>query len=157
SRVVSGPTGEIFPTGTVTISENDSQAQCFTLDAATSATAVDLYIAVSPPGITVAVDLRADFDGKPDRTSLLGSPAQATIPSLPDRHAAWISIALGKEFHFLPKGQAKYWLVVQSLQGSALWSVAPAGGGVVMQHTQDGALSWRETGAPAAATPPSGY
>src|SRR5205085_4570853 len=40
---------------------------------------------------------------------------------------------------------------------SALWSVAPAGSGVVMQHTQDGALSWRETGAPAAATPPSGY
>lgn len=157
TRVVYGPTGEIFPTGTVPLTANDSQAQQFSLDTTTSATAVDLFLAAQPPGVTLAVDLRADFDGKPDATSLLGGPAQATVPSRPDHGPSWISVPLGKEFHFQPKDQARYWLVVQSLQGAAEWGVAPSSGVAVMQHTQDGALSWRETPAPAVASPPAGF
>jgi hypothetical protein len=158
TRVALGPTGDISPAGSVTVASNDSQAEAFSLDSATPAASVDLLVAPQPPGVVVAIDLRNDFDGKPDTTSLLSSPAQSTIPSRPDGQPVWVNIPLGQEVHLLPKDQVKrYWLVVQSLQGQAAWSVQQAQGGTpIMQHTQDGGLSWRETPAPAAASPPAG-
>jgi hypothetical protein len=158
TRVVYGPTGDVSPAGTVTVTANDSQAQFFVLDAPVAATALDVLINPQPPGITLAVDLRNDLDGKPDSTSLLGTPAQATVPSKPNQQPVWINVPLGAGVHLQAKDQAKYWLVLQSLQGQADWSVQPAAAGKpVMQHTQDGGLSWRETPAPAAASPPSAF
>jgi DNA-binding beta-propeller fold protein YncE len=155
TRVVYGATGEVFPTGAITITPDDSQAQMFALDAPVAASAVDVFIGPQPPGITLAVDLRADLDGKPDSTSLLGAPVQVTVPSKPDRKPSWVNAPLGAEVHLQAK---KYWLVLQNLQGQADWSVQPASSGKpIMQHTQDGGFSWRETPAPAPASPPSAF
>ncbi len=157
TRVVYGPTGEVSPAGTVPIAANDSQAELFLLDNVTAASGVDLFIAVQPPGAVLEIDVRNDLDGKPDTTSLLSAPVQVTVASKPGSPPAWVNVPLGQEVHFQAKDQARYWLVIQSLQGLADWSVQPASGETaVMQHTQDGGHSWRETPAPAAASPPSG-
>jgi hypothetical protein len=129
----------------------------FSLDSVTAASGVDLFIAVQPPGAALEIDLRNDLDGKPDTTSLLSAPVQVTVPSKPGSPPAWVNVPLGQEVHLQAKDQARYWLVIQSLQGRADWSVERAAGGTsVMQHTQDGGHSWRETPAPATASPPSG-
>jgi DNA-binding beta-propeller fold protein YncE len=157
SRVVFGPTGEVTPAGAVTIRPTDSQAQIFALDSVASATSIDLLIAAQPPGVRLAVDVRADFDGKPDATSFLGDRVELNVPSRPDKQAAWVNVPLTGEVQFQAGDKSKYWLVLQTLQGEAAWSVQPTPDGKpVMQHTQDGGLSWRET--PAASTsPPSGF
>jgi hypothetical protein len=128
----------------------------FSLDSVTAASGVDLFIAVQPPGAALEIDLRNDLDGKPDTTSLLSAPVQVTVPSKPGSPPAWVNVPLGQEVHLQAKDQARYWLVIQSLQGRADWSVDRASGTSVMQHTQDGGHSWRETPAPATASPPSG-
>jgi DNA-binding beta-propeller fold protein YncE len=156
TRVIFGPTGEVTRAGTVPVTTNDAQAQVFSLSPAASATGVDLLIAATPPGVQLGVDLRADFDGKPDSASLLGKRVELTVPSRPDKQPTWVNVPFPAEFHF--NDPAKYWLVLQSLQGEAAWSVQPAVlGKPVMQHTQDGGLSWRETPAPSAASPPSAF
>ncbi|HET9179983.1 MAG TPA: carboxypeptidase regulatory-like domain-containing protein [Terriglobia bacterium] len=158
SRVVFGPTGEVTPAGAVSIKPTDSQAQIFALEAVASATSVDILIMAEPPGVRLAVDVRADFDGKPDATSFLGNRVELTIPSRPDKQPAWVNVPLTGDIHFQAKDTAKYWLVLQTLQGEAAWSVQPASDGKpIMQHTQDGGLSWRETPAPPSASPPSGF
>lgn len=158
TRVVYGPTGDVSPAGVVTVAPSDSQAQFFALDSPVAASAADVFINPQPPGINLSVDLRADLDGKPDSTSLLGTPAQVTVPSKPDHQPTWVNVPFGTEVHLQAKDQSKYWLVLESLQGQADWGVQPAASGKpVMQHTQDGGLSWRETPAPAAASPPSAF
>jgi WD40 repeat protein len=158
TRIAYGPTGDVSPAGSVTIAPNDSQAEFFALDTVTAAASIDLLIAPQPPGAVLAVDVRADLGGKPNSASLLSTPAQITIPSRPDGQAVWVNIPLAQEVHLQAKYQVpKYWLVVQSLQGQADWAVLQATAGTpVMQHTQDGGLSWRETPAPASASPPAG-
>ena len=158
TRIAYGPTGDVSPAGNVTVAPNDSQAEFFALDAVTAAASIDLLVAPQPPGAVLAVDLRPDLGGKPDSASLLSPPAQITVPSRPDGQAVWVNIPLAQEVHLQAKDQVpKYWLVVQSLQGQADWAVLQATAGTpVMQHTQDGGLSWRETPAPASASPPAG-
>ena len=158
TRIAYGPTGDLSPAGNVTVAPNDSQAEFFALDTVAAAASIDLLVAPQPPGAVLAVDLRPDLGGKPDSVSLLSTPAQITVPSRPDGQAVWVNIPLAQEVHLQAKDQVpKYWLVVQSLQGQANWSVQQAAPGTpVMQHTQDGGLSWRETPAPASASPPAG-
>jgi len=157
TRVIAGPTGQAPVAGNVPVSPDVSQAQLFTLDAASTVSAIDIFITPEPPGVTLGVDLRMDLDGKPDAVSLLSKPAQVTVPSQANGQPSWINIPLGQQVHLQARQQARYWLVIQSLVGQADWSVQPTTDRKpVMQQTQDGALSWRETPAPPAASPPSG-
>jgi DNA-binding beta-propeller fold protein YncE len=57
----------------------------------------------------------------------------------------WVSVPLAAPFQFRPGQERTYWMVLQSLDGEAAWSVeeaAPALPG--MQLTQDGGFSWRQ-------------
>jgi YVTN family beta-propeller protein len=155
TRIVHNPLEFATPTGTVNISSALSHAQEISLDSDVAATAIDLLLGVTETA-RLQLDLRNDFDGKPDNTSLLPEPVQFEMPgpvggSL-ERGAApsfkWISVPLPTEVRFQSKTKVKrYWLVLQSLEGEADWNVAPTttDGALEVQRTQDGGLSWRQT------------
>lgn len=152
TRVVFGPTGEISPGGTAEVSPALSQAQPIKLDADGAASAVDLLLTVTEPA-SLTLDLRDDLDGKPDSASLLPGPVPFVVPGRvgpqddprTSGRPKWVSVQLPAEFQF--KASNRYWLVLQSVDGEAAWSVQQAAAGVVgLQQTQNGGLSWRDTG-----------
>ncbi len=149
TRIVYGPTGEVFPVGSVEVSPSWSQAQSILLSEAVSATAVDLLLAVTRSA-RLQLDLCDDLDGKPGSASLLPNPVSLELPGpvgqVSGEEPKWVSVPLPVEVKFQ---NTRYWLVLQSIEGQADWSVAPASAGMVgMQRTQDGGLSWRDTTVP---------
>jgi DNA-binding beta-propeller fold protein YncE len=150
------PLVPVNPSGpTVNLSSDSSLAQPIKVGAPLVVTAIDLFLAVRRRG-RLQLDLREDADGKPGSASLLPGPVRFEPPApvggepaagrnLP---AAWLSVPLPAEFKF--NKEARYWLVLQSLEGETEWRVErdsdpadpkPEPG---IQRTQDGALSWRE-------------
>src|ERR1051325_1228387 len=155
TRIVYNPLEFVAPAGAVEILPALSHAQSISLDSDLAATAIDLLLGVTETG-KLQLDLRNDFDGKPDNTSLLPEPVPVELPgpvsgALGPEVAArfkWISVALPTEVHFQSTKKVKrYWLVLQSIEGKVDWSVASvaAANALSMQRTQDGGLSWRET------------
>jgi YVTN family beta-propeller protein len=143
------------PAGAVEILPTLSHAQSISLDSDLAATAVDLLLGVTETS-RLQLDLRNDFDGKPDNTSLLPEPVPLELPgpvsgALGPEAAPrfkWVSVTLPAEVRFQSKKKVKrYWLVLQSIEGKIEWSVAaaPDANALSMQRTQDGGLSWRET------------
>ncbi len=160
TRVVYGPTGFIDPAAlkSALVAATDSQAEQFSLDAPAAIFSVDLFIAPAPPGAILSVDIRADLGGKPDSVSLLAGRPQATVPSRSDGLPVWTNIPLSAALQLQgdtdKTRSPKYWLVLQSLQGQASWPAQPQAQGIpVMQHTQDGGLSWRESAVPGVTAP----
>jgi YVTN family beta-propeller protein len=151
SRIVFGPTGAVTPAGTVEISPALSQAQMISIPETLKAAAFDLLMTVKQTA-KLQLDLREDLDGKPGNVSLLPGAVKLELPAPvgtpQDSKAAapphWVSVALPAEFQF--HKDKRYWLVLQSIEGQAAWSVisTPAGS-AGMQHTKDGGLSWRDT------------
>lgn len=155
TRIVHNPLEIALPTGAVKISPALSHAQEISVESDVAATAIDLLLGVTETA-RLQLDLRNDFDGKPDNISLLPEPVQFEMPGPVggsfERGAAprfkWISVPLPTEVRFQSKTKVKrYWLVLQSLEGEADWNVAPTttDGALEVQRTQDGGLSWRET------------
>ncbi len=143
----------VSPSGTLAVAPGSSPAQPIELPIelveALSATAVDLLLSVTRTS-RLRLDLREDLDGKPGDASLLPEPVNFEAPGPvgqerdldEEKRRKWLSVALPAEFQFQPK--RRYWLLLQSLEGEAAWSVAPAtAGSVGMQRTEDGGLSWR--------------
>src|SRR5947209_11139272 len=165
TRIVDGygaPTGDVSVAGTATVTPTLSVAQVVAFAAPVSAVAFDLLLTGLTRTAQLALDVRADLDGKPDGTSLLGETVPFTLQSTASPTTAWVSVTLPKEFHFAPTGSpARYWIVLQSLDGLVSWNLAalavPAGVTPPplppMQQTADGGLSWRTAvlDAPAAA------
>lgn len=149
TRIVEGygPTGEISPTGQAAVSTSIAQAQIIAFGSDVAATAVDLLLVPTSVDAGLALDLRADLDGKPDGSSLLGEAVKFTVRGSAAPGPTWTSVRLASEFHFSKNG--KYWLVLQSLAGGVGWSVmhAPDTPPVTstLQQSSDGALSWRST------------
>jgi DNA-binding beta-propeller fold protein YncE len=152
SRVVFGPTGEDRVAGVVSIAAAETSARMFMTTAPLSVGAIDLLMAAAPPAATLAVDVRRDLDGKPDPVSVIGAAVEADVDGKPDGRPRWVSIPLDEPLKL--KENTTYWLVVQSIQGSAVWSAEGAGAwqsretslpSSAMQRTQDGGLSWRST------------
>lgn len=163
TRVAFGPTGPDFPAGAVEVSPSNSQAQILgfedpgspvpklvTITDEISAVAIDLLLEALTPSAKLQLDIRGDFDGKPDEIPLLPAPVAFGIEQQPKTGPAWTSVPLPAEFLFA-KGSRKptrYWLVVQCLEGRAAWSLReppdePANKNeVTMQLTRDGGLSW---------------
>jgi DNA-binding beta-propeller fold protein YncE len=153
SRIAYGPTGAVTPEGAVEISPVSTQAQMILLPETTKAGAFDLLMVVEQTA-TFQLDLREDLDGKPGRISFLpgsvkfklSAPVNVPLGGIAPT-VQWVSVPLTAEFEF--HANQRYWLVLQSVEGQAAWSVAAASselGG--MQHTRDGGLSWRDTPAP---------
>ncbi|MBV9407284.1 MAG: hypothetical protein JO164_00580, partial [Candidatus Eremiobacteraeota bacterium] len=152
TRIVDGhgaPTGPVNVAGTALATPTTSLAQIVDVAQAFSASAIDLSLTGVTRTAQLGIDLRADLDGKPDGTSLLGGPVQFTLQSTPTPTPTWVSVPLASAFHFASVGPARYWIVLQSLDGQVTWNTAPASATTaslpVLQQTTDGGLSWRAT------------
>ncbi|MGZ5482043.1 MAG: helix-hairpin-helix domain-containing protein [Pyrinomonadaceae bacterium] len=168
TRIAFGPTGVDKPTAAVEVSTAYSQAQVFSvenerspiaIDHEVSAVAVDLLLESLTPSARLQLDIRGDFDGKPDEIPLLPQPVEFRIEQQAGKSATWTSVPLPSEFLFA-KAQdtpSRYWLLVQSLEGTAAWSVVEVPKGDLkgasdstnsevlnVQRTRDGGLSWQE-------------
>ncbi|MGH9936210.1 MAG: hypothetical protein ACREAM_08190, partial [Blastocatellia bacterium] len=148
-----GAVKSVSPSGTVAVAPGSAPAQPIELPTdlkdALPATAVDLLLSVTRAS-RLRLDLREDLDGKPGDASLLPEPVNFEAPGPvgqergleEEKRRKWIGVALPAEFQFEPK--RRYWLLLQSVEGEAAWSVAPAKvGSPGMQRTEDGGLSWR--------------
>jgi DNA-binding beta-propeller fold protein YncE len=158
TRIVYNPTETILPdgvvksvspSGTVAVAPGSAPAQSIELEVTLSATAVDLFLSVTRTS-RLRLDLREDLDGKPGDASLLPEPVNLEVPGPigqernleEEKRRKWIGVSLPAEFQFQPK--RRYWLLLQSVEGEAEWSVAPStAGSLGMQRTVDGGLSWR--------------
>jgi len=154
TRVVLGPTGPVSPGAVVEVSPSATLAQPFTITKATAITGIDLLIACSDPTISLQADIRADLSGKPDNTPLFRGPVDLSLEkkSAGESPSFWASVKLPAQFHLDAAAAAgsvvtpkTYWLVLQSLNGTATWSAVSAdhGAKVAMQRSQDGGFSWR--------------
>lgn len=172
SRVARGPTGDVKPVAAVEVSPSSAGAQIIALSKDITATAIDLLIESTTPATYLRLDVRDDLDGKPGDTSLLAKPVEFSVDQQAGKGAHWTSVPLTAEFVFSRSEPAKpglrpqrYWLVLQSLEGTAAWSVDKARDGAKgsaqtrdegnsvddeaaealnMQTTRDGGLSWRD-------------
>jgi DNA-binding beta-propeller fold protein YncE len=156
TRVAWGPTGEVKAPGSVAVTQEASLAQRFRLPqdvGAVEAVGVDLLLAPGATAARLQIDLRQDLDGKPGETSLWPSAVSFTLDPKTTVAAAWISVPLPAPVQIA--AETGYWLLLQSLDGDAKWSAAPADPPVPpgLQRTLDGGLSWRQaaTGPPLAA------
>jgi DNA-binding beta-propeller fold protein YncE len=165
TRVAFGPTGPDYPAGAVEISPSYSQSQILgfkdlaspipqlvTLTDEISAVAIDVLLEALTPSARLQLDIRGDFDGKPDEIPLLPAPVAFGIEQRPQKGPVWTSVPLPAEFLFAKgsKKPARYWLLLQCLEGRAAWSIrepdVPAtdkDAQVTMQLTRDGGLSWK--------------
>lgn len=144
TRVVHGTTGPVTPGGVVEVSPTATLAQPFTISDPTGVTGIDLLITCSDPTVSLQADIRADLSGKPDNPPLFRGPVDLSLEkkSGKESQSFWASVTLPAEFHL---EKTTYWLVLQSLNGTATWSVTSpdSGSKPVMQRSQDGGFSWR--------------
>ena len=154
TRIAHGaPAGTAPPPFAVEVSPNESQGQLISPADAVAAKAVDVLVSALTLGANLTLDLRGDLGGRPDGNSLIHKPVPFEIKSAVSGEPEWVSVALPGEFKFAGKG-ALYWLVLSSLEGTALWSTQPgAAGSPGVQHTLDGAFSWHYAGALGASGP----
>lgn len=150
SKVVLGSFDELdSDLKSVNIDTGMAQAQAFNIgdnkeqqDIAIDA--IDLLLTSVSSQVSLQLDLRADLDGKPDSSSLLTSEVKFNIDIDNAPSPVWTSIALNNP---VTLNINRYWLLIQSLEGDAQWSVDqssqdPFAG---LQQSKDGGMSWRET------------
>jgi hypothetical protein len=174
TRIALGSVGAVKPVAAGDVSPVISQAQFFSPSIAVSPSTsvlprapivvlgVDLFLAAQTPNVSLRLDIRGDADGKPDGVSLLSRVVDFNISSNAQKQPEWISVALPSAFRFDVRSttdstEGKYWLILQSLDGEALWSAEEAiPGSIPLQQTRDGALSWRDTSVVGTANPLAG-
>src|SRR5262249_26155942 len=106
TRVAFGPTGPDYPAGAVEVSPSYSQAQILgfkdpsapipelvTITDEISAVAIDLLLESPTPSARLQLDIRGDFDGKPDEIPLLPAPVAFGIEQQPQKGPAWTSVS----------------------------------------------------------------
>jgi DNA-binding beta-propeller fold protein YncE len=153
TRIADGiPPGSPPSPFVVHVSPAESQAQLIAPNIALSVVAIDLLLSAARPFAQLNLDLRHDQDGKPDGVSVLSKPVPVTVIGSAAQEPSWVSVRLPSEFTFAK--EAKYWLVLSSLEGEAAWSIQPgAPGSIGIQHTLDGGLSWHYAGSLGASGP----
>ena len=145
SRIAHGPLDVADASVTVAVSPESSQAQPIVLATAVTATAIDLLVSAVTSKARLQVEVRADLNGKPGPTSLLPGRTVVDLDRAIAGRPTWVSVRLPGAFRF---GAGHSWLVVQSSEGEAAWSVSAAlPNALGMQATRNGGLSWRASGA----------
>lgn len=144
SRLALGEPGETPAAGTVAVSPQCSLAQPVAADREISLSGIDLPLAKTKPGLAgLNVSLVEDADGKPSGEVLASAEVRVGKP-LPDG-TVWGSATLPERFRILPG--VRHWLVLQSRDGGAYWSVAAGSADQPsLQCSRDGGLSWRAAG-----------
>jgi DNA-binding beta-propeller fold protein YncE/predicted flap endonuclease-1-like 5' DNA nuclease len=149
TRVVFGPTGDVTPLSSADVSPNISLAQAVSFPSDVSAIAVDLFLGLKDPSVSLRLDIRTDLDGKPADSSLLPGPAKLSVSHPASGQLAWASIPLPAQIQLKAvnpdtKQAKRYWIVLESLDRTALWNATAAvAGNPAMQRNSDG-LSWRD-------------
>lgn len=167
ARQTDSPVGfvqSVAPIDKIRIAPNAAQAQPVSFNRELSATAIDLLLEVKQTA-RLQLNLREDLDGKPGPASLLPNAVEFEVPgpaglentAEPPVVSKWISVVLSADFKFKASDAltpTRYWIVVQSIEGEAQWSVAAAKDAPnlvepigIQRSTEDG-LSWREAVAP---------
>jgi hypothetical protein len=141
SRVAFGDIGESEEKDTLVVSPECSLACPIQLDRETPVNGIDLPLANTDPGLAgLHLALQEDADGTPSGKILTEAEVKVARPVPGD--SAWGSAQLPAEFRF--EKNKRYWLVVQSLNGQALWTVEPCGeAAVALQASTNGGFSWR--------------
>ncbi len=144
SRIASGDPGESSSAGEVTVTPQCSQAQPIEAEQEISLSGIDLPLANTRPGFTgLNLSIVEDADGKPSGSVLATAEVKVGKP-LPDGRV-WGSATLPERFRILPG--TRRWLVLQSRDGEAYWSVATGRSDLpTLQCSRDGGLSWRASG-----------
>lgn len=151
TRVAAGAIGEppaaVFP---VEVSPAASLAQAMCFEKEIAVTAIDLPLGKTEPGLAgMHISIQFDDDGKPSGTVLTTAAVVVGKP-LPDQ-SAWGSATLSSPFRLLP-GE-RYWLILQSATGKALWeSAAQSGNELPLQASHDAGMSWRTVSLPGVTT-----
>lgn len=145
----------------IVVAPDAMQAQPISLAGGLVVSGIDLLLEVRQT-TRLQLNFREDLDGKPGATSLLPKPVEFAVPGPVGLEEAtfagrskWTSVALPAEFRFravddTTQGKRRYWIVLQSLEGEALWSVATGKDApnlaevTGMKRSGDGGLSWRE-------------
>ncbi len=144
SRIIYGPLGNTDAPGEALVSPSSTQAQPIMLNKGAGATAIDLLLAAVTRTVRLQLDLREDLDGKPAGASLLTDNVEFSLDRETAGQATWTSVPLPQEFQFQAQQNILYWLVMQSLEGEAVWSAKPANADTPgLQNTRNGGLSWR--------------
>ncbi len=145
SRVAYGPTGPTNEATTIRCSATETLAQPLLPASDTNISGVDLFVAAEGPAARLALDLRADFDGKPGATSLLVKPVPFDLTGDAAGQRRWVNVAVAPAA--LLNGGARTWLVVQALGGAAQVGVdAAADPTRLTQRSTDAGFSWRHAG-----------
>lgn len=144
SRLALSDPGELPATGVVTVSPQCSLAQPLVAAAEIALTGIDLPLANTSPGLAgLYLSLVADADGKPSGEILAEVEVKVAKP-LPNGRV-WGSATLPNPFRILTG--VRNWLVLQSRDGDAYWSVAAGSADQpTLQCSRDGGLSWRAAG-----------
>lgn len=175
SRIVYGPTGGLKPTADAEVSEGRALATPLRMEAGLKVSAVDVLLGAKSTTAALSLDIVQDADGKPWTESILPAPVDLAIDHEIAGTPTWVNVPLPREVELEPG--VRYWLVLQSLRGSASWGVsardevdaagtsgswtrfndvardAAAGRALGVAFTSNGGLSWREETAPGVAGP----
>ncbi len=175
SRIVYGPTGGLKPSADVEVSEARALATPLRIGAGLKVSAVDLLLSANSNTAALTLDIVADADGKPWTESILPAPVDLALDRELAGSPTWVNVPLPREVEL--EAGVRYWLVLQSLSGSASWGVsardevealgtsgswtrfdevardAAAGRALGVAFTSNGGLSWREETAPDVAGP----
>ena len=147
SRIAWGPVGETESVGTVAISPSRSAAQPVVLSERPDGyeiVGLDLPLAAIDRQARLQVDLRIDDDGKPGSDSLLPAPVPVALTRAGAGGETWVPVELPRP---LTLRTGRVWLLLQSAEGEAAWSVAAAPNGAVpLQASDDGGFSYRAAG-----------
>lgn len=146
SRVAYGPTGSTLEAAPLRCSADATIAQKLQPVEDLTVSGVDLFVAAEGPAARLALDLRADADGKPGTVSLLPKPATLDLAGDPTGRRRWVTAPLKPPA--LLSGGTRYWLVVQAIDGAAqLGAFAAADPALTPQRSSDAGFSWRGSGA----------
>ena len=139
SRLTLGAVGALQVAGALPVTASQSLAQPFEMANETPASSMDLPLTCAAAA-TLQLALQSDADGKPSGEVLLR--AELRLESAPPGDAGWRNVKLPTTYHFLPG--RRYWLVLQSLEGEADWTLqSDAGAAPGLQRSTDGGFSWR--------------
>ncbi|MDD4162938.1 MAG: hypothetical protein PHW87_10735 [Methanothrix sp.] len=124
----------------IDISEDRSLAQPFFLDNEAKDAAIDLSLKAENGPASLHLTVQEDDDGKPSGKIL--AVTEIELEEQSSEGSTWICASLPDAFRFLKS--RRYWLVLQSLSGTAGWQTkAVDSSDGAIQLSEDGGFSWR--------------
>jgi DNA-binding beta-propeller fold protein YncE len=147
SRIAHDATGLTDSSKDIDCSAKETLAQRIVPTNDTNVSAIDLLLAADDAAAArLALDLRADADGKPSETSLLAKPAAFDLAGSADGQPHWTSVPIAPAAQLT--ANCPYWVIVQALDdATAKLRVTPASDrAFFIQRSTDAGFSWRVAG-----------